>query len=256
MDEHGKGDFMAVDENQFYKACQLMRTENRPKSGIGTLGEKTLHAVLKHYYEPFADNQEVKIGSFVADIVSENGIIEIQTQGFDKLRKKLPQFLEYADVTVVYPLAKQKSLCWIDQETGEVTKKRKSPKQGSIYDVFFELYKIKNMLLHPRIHFCFPLLEITEYRYLNGWSVDKKRGSSRCDRIPERIIEEFRINSIYDYYQMLPKELPENFGTKDYAKYTKLTLRKAQIALNILYSVGCVERVGKRGNAYLYQIKE
>lgn len=48
---------------------------------------KTLHAALKAYYEPDAESHEIKIGRYIADIVGENGIIEIQTQSFDKLRK-------------------------------------------------------------------------------------------------------------------------------------------------------------------------
>ena len=76
------------------------------KNGIGTLGEKTLHAVLKYYFEPYEDNQEIKLGKYIADIVGENGVIEIQTQNFNSLRNKLENFLEFCDVVIVYPIAK------------------------------------------------------------------------------------------------------------------------------------------------------
>lgn len=243
-----------MDKQKFYDACNMIIGKDREKSGIGTLGEKTLHAVLKQYFEPQTEKQEIKIGRYVADIVSENGIIEIQTRAFNNLRKKLESFLEFTDVTVVYPIPKTKWLCWIDKETGEVSKQRKSPKTGTIYDAFFELYKIKQLLTNPKLNFCFVMLELTEYRYLNGWSKDKKRGSSRCDRIPGNIDEIVYIRTINDYLKFLPENLPQNFTTKDYSKLTKLNLSSSQTALNVLNYIGTVKRVGKSGNMHLYEV--
>jgi hypothetical protein len=233
------------------------KEEYKLKYKIGTLSEKNLHAVLKQYFEPRIENQEVKIGRYIADIVSENKIIEIQTKAFNLLRNKLDAFLaleEITDVTVVYPIAKTKWLCWIDKDTGEITKKRKSPKIGKIHDSFFELYKIKQQLTNPKLNFCFVLLDITEYRYLNGWNTDKKRGSSRCEGIPNDIEDIAYIRSINDYIQFLPESLPVRFTTKDYAKHTKLSLKSSQTALNVLNYVGAVKRVGKLSNMHLYEI--
>lgn len=227
------------------------------KYKIGTLSEKNLHAVLKQYFEPRIENQEIKIGRYVADIVSENKIIEIQTRAFNLLRKKLDAFLgleEITEVTVVYPIAKTKWLCWIDKDTGEVSKKRKSPKIGKIYDTFFELYKIKQQLINPKLSFCFVFLDITEYRYLNGWNIDKKRGSTRCERVPNDIVDIVCVSGANGYIQFLPESLPSRFTTKDYAKHTKLNLKSSQTALNVLNYVGAVKRVGKLSNMYLYEI--
>ena len=226
---------------------------SKPVGGIGTLGEKTLHAVLKHYFEPDTAKHEIKIGSFVADIVTESGIIEIQTRSFDKLRKKLAVFLETTQVTVVYPIPKTKWLLWIDEDNGEVTKKRKSPKRGSIYDSVYELYKIKSMLNHLNLRFCFVLIDMEEYRYLNGWSKDKKKGSTRCDRIPIDIVEEVHINNIADFLKFIPDELDSQFTTKDYVKTARVNLRTSQTALNILHHIGIVRRVGKQGNMHVYE---
>ena len=103
-----------MDIVKFKKICNKIINSDRRKNGIGTLGEKTLHAVLKYYFEPYEDNQEIKLGKYIADIVGENGVIEIQTQNFNALRKKLENFLEFCDVTVVYPIAKIKYLSWIN----------------------------------------------------------------------------------------------------------------------------------------------
>lgn len=225
----------------------------RQREGIGTLGEKTLHAVLKQYIEPNKENQEVKIGSFVADIANSQGIFEIQTRGFDRLRKKLNAFLKEYTVTIVYPIPKTKWLFWIDEQTGETTKKRKSPKQGKIQDIFFELYKIKQWLDHPNLKLWMMLLDVEEYRNLNGWSADKKRGSTRFDGIPVELVEEVRINSLEEYALFLPDELDGTFRSKDFKAATKLSLGAAQKALNILHYLNIVKRVGKEGNAYIYE---
>ncbi|MBR1563704.1 MAG: hypothetical protein IJ645_10920, partial [Ruminococcus sp.] len=106
-----------MDKLRFAEVCEQIVGAERARNGIGTLGEKTLHAVLKTYFEPDPDSQEIRVGSFVADICCENGIIEIQTRQFYRLVKKLEAFLEYADVTVVYPLCPVKYVRWHDPET-------------------------------------------------------------------------------------------------------------------------------------------
>lgn len=242
-----------IDQRRFCEARDAALAGEREKNGIGTLGERTLHAVLKAYCEPMDDRREIKIGRYVADIIGEDGIIEIQTRDFNVLRKKLEAFLSCTDVTVVYPIAAVKRLRWIDAETGEVTGNRKSPKTGGIIDAVPELYKIKPFLTNPHLRFRFMLLELTEYRYLNGWSKDKKKGSSRCDRIPERLLGEVCIDRPADYAAFLPEELPSPFTSKDYAKAIKRNVKTAQTALNVLSGVGSVRRVGKKGNLILYE---
>ncbi len=221
--------------------------------GIGTLGEKTLHAVLKRYFEPDTARHEVKLGSYVADIVNETGIIEVQTRQFDKLRGKLEYFLAQQDVTVVYPIAATKWLLWVDPLTGEVTARRRSPKRGTPCEVFYELYKIKPLLTHPRLRLRLMLLNLEEYRYLNGWSQNKKRGSSRCDRIPIEPVGEVVIHCPADYALLLPEQLPAAFTTKDFAKAARLSPKASQAAVNVLCSVGSIVRVGKQDRSYLYE---
>lgn len=241
-----------MDKARFLAACELVLNKRREAAGIGTLGEKALHAVLKHYLCPDEQTHEVPVGRFVADILCEDGIIEIQTRGFEKLREKLAYFLTLGPVTVVYPLPHTKWLSWIDEETGEVSKKRKSPKTGTAYEAFFELYRIKPLLCHPNLRLRIMLIDVEDYRRLNGWSVDKKRGSSRSERIPVALADEVVINTPADYAQLIPDMQEEYFTSKDYAAAAKLPLYKAQTALNVLCSVGVIEKAGKRGRLQLY----
>lgn len=257
-----------MDKQRFAESCEKIIIANnvnnvnkannankvsKERCGIGTLGEKTMHAVLKHYFEPYTANHEVRVGGFVADIVGENGIIEIQTGNFNKLRKKLESFLDVSIVTVVYPIPSTKWIVWIDPSTGEITDKRKSPKKGTPYEVFPELYKIKSFITHENFRLCIVLIDTIEYRKLDGWSNDKKKGSSRYERIPIELVDEIYIENLSDYQKLIPDNIPENFTSKDYKNATKLSLRKAQVAMNVLKYTNAIKQKGKDGRSYLYE---
>lgn len=241
-----------MDTEKFEKARQIVNRGSKQDAGIGTLKEGTLHAALKYYLQPDESKQEVKVGSYVADIMSDGEIVEIQTRAFSKLRKKLAFFLERYKVVVVYPVAYNKWISWINMETGEVSPKRKSPKKGTPYEIFFELYQIKQLLSHPNLSILIYLMDIEEYKLLNGWSKNKKRGSYRKDRVPIQLRDKVVIECLADYKKLIPDTLQSPFTSKDFKEHTKLSLGRAQTALNILHHVGAIERSGKKGNAYLY----
>ena len=68
-------------------------------------------------------------------------------------------------------------------------------------------------------------------------------------------MEEYLIDCPEDYRMLIPPEL-EGFTSKEYAKATKLTVNRAQTALNVLHYLGVVERIGKKGNSYLYEVTD
>lgn len=245
-----------IDQDLFCEACRQMTGTGRGQSGIGTYKEKTVHSVLKYYYAPDPSYHEIRIGPYVADICVDGEIFEIQTRNFNKMRDKLSYFLKEHDVTIVYPVAHTKWLSWLDMETGELSPKRKSPKTGTCYDIIPELYKIKMFIHDPRLHFIISLIDVEETRFLNGWSRDKKRGSSRMDGIPVGIFDELRIDALSDYMKFIPPELPDGFTSKELAKTARIPQKKASVLLNVLLETGVVERVSKKGNAYIYQRRQ
>jgi hypothetical protein len=243
-----------LDKLFFQEACERVRTGELLSGGIGTLGEKTLHKVLKYYFEPYEGSQEARLGGFVADIAGEHGVIEIQTRQFDKLRRKLAAFLEVCPVTVVYPVAQTKWLVWIDPETGEATAKRRSPKTGRPWEIFRELYRIKGLLTHPELSFRIMMLDIEEYRRLDGWSGDRKKGSSRHERFPVALRDEVEAGMSAGWDALIPPGLPEEFDVKDFRKASRLSLDASGTAVHVLHHVGALERTGKRGRAFAYRI--
>ena len=247
---------MCIDEKRFEAAKNRVIGINRERQGIGTLSEKTVHAVLKNYYAPDTDMHEIPIENFVADIFTGAEIIEIQSRSFNAMRRKLETFLPLYPVTVVYPIPNIKWLSWIDEESGETSPKRKSPKKGNPYQAFAELYKIRPFLKNPNLKFRLDLIDMEEYRLLNGWSKDKKKGSERYDRIPIKFDTEIVIDRREDYMQFIPYELEEPFTNKDFAKCAKIPARLSGVVLLIMTDLGIVERVGKQGNSYLYHVNE
>ncbi len=240
-------------KSQFYKASEIVTASNYDRVGIGTLGEKTLHRVLKYSIEPDENFHEIKIGRYYADILKDKNITEIQSAGFNTLRKKLDYFLQEHTVRIVYPIAYTKHIAWIDTDTGEITKKRKSPKKGKVYDCFYELYKIKQHLCNQNLKISLILVDVIEYRRLDGWSEDKKKGATRHERIPERIEKIIDIDNVSEYQKLIPQDLHSEFTTKDYKEKTSLSLSSARTAVHILCFLGLIEKVGKRGRLILYK---
>ncbi|HAL73930.1 MAG TPA: hypothetical protein DCM45_02410 [Clostridiales bacterium] len=219
---------------------------------MGTLGEKPLHAVVKHYLAVDPAWHEQKIGRHVVDIYTGERIIEIQTRHFNKMRAKLTALLPQFPVTIVYPMPARKWLIWLDPESGELSKPRLSPRRGRFNDVFFELYRIKPFLNDPNLSIHILQIDLEEYRRLNGWSHDRKKGAWRNDRLPLSLEAELLISHPADYCQLLPAGLPESFTSADLAKAAQMSDRRAQTAINVLMSLGVVKICGKDGRRRLY----
>ena len=247
---------VGLDRERFLSAVSQVGCGDYKRDGIGTLSEGSVHAVLKKYFEPENDAQEVKIGSFVADIAGENGIIEIQTRALHRLIKKLDCFLEYTHVTVVYPIPKVKYVRWADPETGELSKRRRSPKQCSIYDAFSELVKIKYALQNPRFTFVAVLIEAEDIRLLDGYSASRKKGATKIDRVPTDIFEEYRFECEDDYMMLVPYELEGEFTSKDFAKAAGIKRELAATTLNVLSYIGVTKKTGKRGRENIYTVSD
>lgn len=248
------GILVFMDKNAFESAKLKVLLKQNDPHGFGTLQEKTVHAVMKLYYEPSEDYHEVPVEGYIADIYREGHIIEIQNGNFGKLRPKLAAFLPLYQVTVVYPLPHTKWVLWMDEATGELSERHKSPVKGSIYQAFPELYRIKAFLKDPNLTLIFPLLDMDEYRLLNGWSKNRKRGSSRYDRMPLAFVEETVIERAEDFMQIIPCELCDAFTVKEFAAAAKIHRDLAGTVVSLLRDLGLLARTGKRGREYLYVV--
>lgn len=220
------------------------------KPTIGTLSEKGLHADLKDFLVEPGDEIEKPIEGFVADIFRDGLIIEIQTQNFGAMRKKLSHLLEYYPVHLVHPIAVERTIIRQDMKGREVNR-RKSPKIGRPIDIFEELVYIRDLVMHPNL--TFEILMTREEairrqdpkrRRWNGWYVHDRRLVEVVDRIP--------LASHRDFMKLLPDDLDVPFTNSELAR--KLGCRHRH-AGNITYTMrrmGMLREVGKRGNSILY----
>lgn len=227
------------------------------KNGIGTLGEKGIHRTLKYFYEPDESCHEINIGGYVADIVNENGIIEIQSGSFGSMKKKLAEFLECSPVTIVYPCAVSKCLIMLDPDTGEVLYKRRSPKKSGIYDVIGELWSISDFLENERLEIRVVMVgteEIREQRErVTRGRRRRKKNYTVLEKYPTSFLGEIILGERYDYRCFLPEELPEEFTTADMRRLTGMDSLTVSSTVNLLRKIGVVERIGKKGNSYIYK---
>jgi len=255
-----------LDEELFEKALNIASFRESGSNGIGTLSEKTVHAVLKKYYVPDEHCHEINIvKKYVADACVDGEIYEIQSKSFYTMKDKLDMFLKEHEVTIIYPVAVNKYIRYIDPETGEIYEKRKSTKKGGLLDIVPELYGIKDYLKNKKLHFIICFIEMEEYKILDGWSKDKKKGATKADRIPTKIIGEFRIDKRRDFLNLLPcfrdgkkirnSEFPREFTTKDICNHTGYHISYAQYLMNILCFLGLTENTGKSGRLNIYRLK-
>ena len=135
-------------------------------------------------------------------------------------------------------------------------KRSRSPKKGSFYSAFRELYRISSYLDHPNLSIKLILLDMEEYRLRDGWSRDGKRGSHRYDRVPTRIVGETLITEPRDYMQFIPYELEEPFTAKELAESCGQKGKSFSTEALILRKMGVIEQVGKRGRSYLYRVAQ
>ena len=245
----------SMDRERFDRAIATIVTRQHENHGIGTLGEKTVHAVVKLYMEPDEDYHETPIDSFVADIFRDDRVIEIQTGSFQALRAKLEDFLPQFEVTIVHPIPADKTLCWVEPDTGEIVERRRSGKHGTPQMIFPELYKIRPFLKDPHLTIVILMIDMEETKLLDGYGRNRKNHATKYDRLPLRLTEELTISGPEDYRMLIPIEL-EHFTSAEYAKAVRLPRQLGTTAMQILYEMGVVERVGRSKKGYVYEVVE
>lgn len=238
-----------MDQERFARACEAAAARSR--EGIGTMGEKGVHSALKHYYEPDTDCHEIPVGGYVADIVGENGVIEIQSASFYKLREKLTAFLEHARVTVVWPCVVRKRLITIDKATGEVQSVRRSPKKVSQYKLLGELWGLGELLGHPRLSIVVACIEADELRPndLPKGRRRRKGANNGIERIPTALVEEIRFDGPEDYDRLIPESVPHRFTMAQLAAATGLSSLQTSGAVKALMQLGRIAEDGKEGRS-------
>ena len=118
--------------------------------------------------------------------------------------------------------------------------------------MFKELYWIVDYLDNPLVELNIILLDVEEYKYLDGYEQNSKKRATKIDKVPTKINEIIQIKSISDLTKFLPDTLPEKFTSKDFIKYSKCNKRWAGSGLKMLRDKGIINIIEKHGNSYVY----
>lgn len=241
--------------NKLQLAKEYISQTNSSTQSIGTKQEKTLHQTIKYYLTLDETLHEIKLENKIVDIYKDGEIFEIQTQGFDKMREKLATLLPKYQLTIVFPIAHVKTIHSVNS-LGEVVQTRKSPKKQSPFEIFKELYKIKQYLDHPNLHFKIIMFLSEEIRDIVPKKHVRSKGYKRADQIVTDIVKEYDIYSKEDFNILLDElNMPNEFTTADIKKLTKVSVKTSALVLNIMLYLGLVEKIGNKNRYILYKRK-
>lgn len=214
---------------------------------IGTLNEWDLHAQVKEWLAQPGDQFEVPLKGYVIDLVRGEQLIEIQTANFGRLSTKLSRLLPEHPVTVVYPIAAER---WIMKQG----KRRKSPKRGTLYDVFDELVALPTSLDHPNLSLEMLLVQDEIRReYDPSRKHRRRRGWVTTGRKLLTVQDWVRVEKSAELLLLLPETLPDPFTTADLAQHATIPRRRAQQMTYCLHKLNLIARVGKQKNAHKYR---
>lgn len=253
-------DLFTAHKARFDRLCaDAMRRDIRLcDSGIGTLGEKRLHAVIKRYLCEDEDCHEVGVldTRFVSDVRIGSDVYEVQTGGFYPMKKKIAHYLEKTDctVTIVHPLPAVRWMAWIDPKTAEISPRRKVSAIARPQDLLPELYALSYYLQHPRLKFRLLLLETQDFRVLNPRARSPKSHTKHYERIPLSLIDEIDFDTPDDFRRLIPSDLPTHFTVKDFSAHTKIRGINAYSAVRALVALGIVQPADPIGRAMGFRV--
>jgi hypothetical protein len=221
--------------------------------------ETTLHRQLKAHYSS-ADGAlvEQRVGRYRIDVVAGRELIEIQLASLSAIRDKIAALVKRHDVRVVKPIVARKFLVKQQKLGGRVVSRRRSPKQGTVLDVFEELVHFTRVFPHRRLTLEVVLVEIEEWRIPgHGRRRRWRRGDHQtADQQLLQIVGGEKFRTAADLCRMLPPKLPSPFHTGHLAEGLAVQRWIAQRMAYCLRKTGAIEAVGKQRGAWLYEIVE
>ena len=221
--------------------------------GIGTYGEKRLHRVIKQWVCPREECHEQAVGRFVADLLMEGEIVEIQTGSLRPLARKLGEYLKATEdrITVIYPLIAERRILRMDPATGELLSCRRSPKKEEWVDALSEIFWLRELLPSERISLRLLRIKGEERRYSERVR-HRKSGAYEGEFFPEELLEERWLTSMEDYRIFLPPQR-ESFTAGEYGSFSKQKGRRCYSCLNLLRDMGLLRRE-RDGRQYRYWV--
>ncbi len=220
--------------------------------------ETELHRALKNFYAAVDGRVEVRVGRYRVDVVRDGRLLEIQHGSLAALRGKLRDLVLHHDVTVIKPIIARKMLVVQDARTGRVIRRRRSPKRGTLLDIFDELVYLRGIYPHPRLTLELVLVDMEEWRRTaRGRRRSRHGGGFRVEQQKLlRILGCHRFRTAGDLANIVSVRLPDPFHTGHLARGMNIERWAAQRIAYCLRYAGAVQQVGKLGNSLLYRFAD
>lgn len=257
------------------EACRMPEEDENDYDGIGTLGEKQMHAAIKRFICPDESCHEVIIdGSalcidngegdennkkkkrrFVADVLKGDTIFEIQTGPFSPLREKIAWILENTtyNIVVIHPIAETTWVNFLGGKSGRVERRQKSPVKGRFTDVASDLYFFRDFLNNPRFSLVLLMMEAEQYKKKVSKEGSRRPRYRKYELIPVSLLRAYVFKCAEDYSLFIPEDLPDPFCVKEYSRKSGIYGMDAYSIVKTLVYIGLLEEAGQIGRAAAYR---
>jgi hypothetical protein len=139
-------------------------------------------------------------------------------------------------------------------EAGKRLYRRKSPRRGSIWDIFYELVYAPELPFTPNLIIELVLVDAAEKRVRDGKGSWRRRGVSIHDRQLLAVHDRFKLKRRSDYKRFVPFKKNEEFTSALLGNKAGINIALAQKTLYVLTKIGIVEKIGKRRNSIVYRM--
>ncbi len=214
--------------------------------------ETSLHRTLKERYAAGEQgHREVKVERYRIDAVDDTGrLVEIQSGALGPLRGKLRRLLPDYRIRIVKPVVITRRGVRRERRDGPVVSARRSPKRGTLIDVFDDLMGVVRIFPHFNLDIEVLGVSIDEVR------VPRRRwpGYRVVDRCLGEIHGTTSLTRAGDLWTLLPASCDwrEPFTTRELAGELDRPLWFAQRVAYCLRLTGAATVVGKNGNRLVY----
>lgn len=218
---------------------------------INTWNESSLHEQLKNIFCNENGRTEVEVQGSICDIVfNDNSIIEIQTKKISALQKKLEKLLVRHRVKVIFPISIETMLYTYDVHNN-LKFKRKSPKKGSMYDIFQELFGIWHLIENENLSITILFIKTSEIRTDDGNGSWRRKGISISNRMLDSIESSIELCGIASYAHFIPESVPTIFTTQD---LKNIGIKKqANAMVWVLNKLNVIELIDSTQKPYRYK---
>ena len=225
---------------------------SKNSSSIGTKKESSLHRSLKFQYSGSDGDIETLANSYVCDGRTGKGeLIEVQIGSFGPLKEKIETLTKNNKVRIIHPIIAQKHI-QLYSEDGSLKWERKSPRKGSIWDLFKALLYAPELPLLKNLTIELAVIDIIEKRTDDGKGSWRRKGVSINDRSLGVWHESVKLKSLRDYRQFIPIRKNKPFTVKVLRETAGINTVLARKTLYVLTKIGLVERIGKQGRSIVY----